>query len=54
MKNLIKEYGWLVLMAIGSSLLFWTVSNGGETFIGQIPIACTLIITGVTLSSRNN
>jgi len=54
MKNLIKEYGWLVCMAIGSSLLFWTLSSGGEAFIGQIPLACGLIIIGVSLSSSNN
>ena len=53
MKKWINKNGWLMLMVIGSSILFWTLSNGGEAFIGQIPIACILIITGVTLSSTN-
>jgi hypothetical protein len=54
MNKWIKKNGWLILMAIGSSMLFWTLSNDGEHFIGQIPIACILIITGVTLSSHKN
>jgi len=50
MKNWINKNGWLALMIIGSSLLLWTLSRG-EAFIGQIPVACALIILGVTLSS---
>jgi|TARA_R110002074_G_scaffold167659_1_gene328894 hypothetical protein len=53
MKKWIKENGWLAFMAIGSSMLFWTLSTGGEAFIGQIPVACMLIIIGVSLSSNN-
>jgi hypothetical protein len=53
MKKWIKEKGWLAFMAIGSSMLFWSLSTNGESFIGQIPIACILIIIGVSLSSND-
>jgi len=53
MKKWINKNGWLAFMVIGSSMLFWTLSNGEESFIGQIPIACILIIIGVSLSSND-
>jgi len=54
MKKWISKNGWLGLMTIGASLLFWTLSTEGEAFSGQIPMACVLIIIGVSWSSSKN
>ena len=54
MKKWIKENGRLILIASGSLLLLLTLSSGGEGFVGQVPIASILLITGVTLSSTKD
>jgi|TARA_B110000967_G_C18426434_1_gene336396 hypothetical protein len=51
--NKIKSQGWLACMLVGISLLTWAVSQG-ESFMGHIPIACLLLITGVGMESASN
>ena len=53
MKEFIKQEWWLGLMLVGMALLTWSISQGGESFPGQIIMACVLIVFAVILSTKS-
>jgi hypothetical protein len=52
MKKWIKENIWLGFMLVGISLMTWAIANG-ESFIGHIPLACSMIVAGVLIDTSN-
>ena len=54
MKKWIKEKGWIVSVVLGAILLFATTTAGKEFFYGQIPLACVLLISGITIEASKD
>jgi len=51
LKNWYKEYKGFTLLLTGIALLLVSLLNG-ESFEGQIPLACLLVMAGVVLTSK--
>ena len=51
LKNWYKEYKGFILLLTGIALLLVSLLNG-ESFEGQIPLACLLVMAGVVLTSK--
>lgn len=54
MKNWITKSGWIVLIVLGSILLFAKTTDGEEFFYGQIPLACVLLMSGVGIEASKD
>ena len=54
MKNWITKSGWIVLIVLGSILLFAKTTDDEEFFYGQIPLACVLLMSGVGIEASKD